>query len=128
MLDDYNQINDINPFVVKDFSMPGTWSGVSKFAPHKEPIEESAQWDTPYKSPSCSMVALGDKTISFCDKSQDNVSCPMSRPLLPEQLFDPGMWNYSPKKVGKPSEPTINWVLIALALFLVFIILSFVRR
>jgi hypothetical protein len=126
MLDDYNQINDINPFVVKDFSLPGTWSDPYKFAPHKEELDSVAQWDTPYKSPSCSMVALGDKTVSFCNPGEPN--CPMSRPLVPEQLFDPGMWNYYPKKKVVKKEEGINWVLIALVVFFVLILLSFLRR
>ena len=132
MLDDYNLINDINPFVVKDFSLPGTWSDPYKFSPYKEPIEEDAQWDTPYKSPSCSMLALGDKTVSFCNQpfqSQETVSCPMSRPLEPQQNFEPGMWNYYPtRKVEKKGGWEINWVLIALVVFFVLILLSFARR
>ncbi len=126
MLDDYNQINDINPFVVKDFSLPGTWSEPYKFAPHKEVVEEEAQWDTPYKSPACSMIALGDKTVSFCNPGEPN--CPMSRPLVPEQLFDPGMWNYYPKKKVVKKDWEINWVRIALVVFFVLILLSFLRR
>lgn len=130
MLDDYNLINDINPFVVKDFSLPGTWSDPYKFAPHKEVAEEEAQWDTPYKSPGCSMVALGDKTVSFCNTPQETVSCPMSRPLEPQQNFEPGMWNYYPKKrvekrVEKRGGWETNWVLIALA---VLILLWFALR
>ena len=127
MLDDYNQINDINPFVVKDFSLPGTWSDPYEFAPHKEVIEEEAQWDTPYKSPACSMVALGDKTVSFCNPGEPN--CPMSRPLVPEQLFDPGMWNYYPKKKkDEKKDWDMNWVMISLVVFFVLILLSFLRR
>lgn len=125
MLDDYNQINDINPFVVKDFSLPGTWSEPYKFAPHKEPVEEKAQWDTDYKSPACSMIALGDKTVSFCNPGEPN--CPMSRPLFPEQLYDPGMWNYYPKKKVVKKGGGNNWVLITLIVFFVLILLSFLR-
>jgi hypothetical protein len=127
MLDDYNQINDINPFVVKDFSLPGTWSDPYKFAPQSksEGLDSVAQWDVPYKSPACSMVALGDKTVSFCNPGEPN--CPMSRPLVPEQLYDPGMWNYYPKK--KPVKPVggfdITWLLV---LVLVLILLWSARR
>ena len=132
MLDDYNQINDINPFVVKDFSLPGTWSDPYKFAPHKETdqsksegLDSVAQWDTDYKSPSCSMVALGDKTVSFCNPGEPN--CPMSRPLVPEQLFDHGMWTYYPKKQVK-KEHDINWLFIVAVALLALTLLLFVRR
>lgn len=124
MLDDYNQINDINPFVVKDFSLPGTWSDPYEFAPHKEAPEDVAQWDAPYKSPSCSMVALGDKTVSFCNPGEPN--CPMSRPLEPQQNFEPGMWTYQ-KKVEKSKGFDINWLLIV-AILLALILLWSVRR
>lgn len=126
MLDDYNQINDINPFVMKDFSLPGTWSEPYKFAPHKEPVEEDAQWDVPYKSPACSMVALGDKTVSFCNPGKPN--CPMSRPLYPEQLFDPGMWNYYPKKQMGLNGGGINWVFVALVVFFLLTIQLIAQR
>ena len=128
MLDDYNLINDINPFVVKDFSLPGTWSEPYKFSPYKEPVEEDAQWDTPYKSPGCSMIALGDKTVSFCNQSQETVSCPMSRPLEPQQNFEPGMWTYYPKKKVVKNGGDMNWVLIALVVLFALILLSFLRR
>lgn len=125
MLDDYNQINDINPFVLKDFSLPGSRSASGDFAPHKEQDDEKTQWDTPYESPACSMPALGDKTVSFCDPVE--TTCPMSRPLLPEQLFDPGMWNYYPKK-RVTKKDGFNWFLIALVAFIALILLSFSRR
>lgn len=127
MLDDYNVINDINPFVVKDFSLPGTWSDPYKFAPDKEVVEEKAQWEVPYKSPACSMVALGDKTVSLCDKPQDTISCPMSRPLEPRQNFEAGMWTLYPKKeTVKKSEINLFVNLFVLALALIF--LSFALR
>ena len=134
MLDDYNLINDINPFVVKDFSLPGTWSEPYPYKEADQSQSESvAHWDTPYKSPSCSMIALGDKTVSFCNKpfqSQETVSCPMSRPLEPQQNFEPGMWNYYPKKkvVKEDGGWDINWVLIALVVFFALILLSFLQR
>jgi hypothetical protein len=97
------------------------------FAPYKEKVEETAQWDVPYKSPSCSMVALGDKTVSFCNPGEPN--CPMSRPLLPERLFDPGMWTYYSKKtIASPVGGEINIVLIVLVAVAVLILLSFAQR
>jgi len=136
MLDDYNLINDINPFVVKDFSLPGAWSNPH---PYKEPVRPKSEdvplWDIPYKSPGCSMVALGDKTVSFCNTPQEAVSCPMSRPLEPQQNFEPGMWNYYPKRMKKKQREEgvvegscgwrVNWVLI---LLVVLILLWFARR
>tara|TARA_R110000803_G_scaffold122041_4_gene190054 strand:- start:87 stop:479 length:393 start_codon:yes stop_codon:yes gene_type:complete len=126
MLDDYNLINDINPFVVKDFSLPGTRSEPYGFAPHKEAPEDDAQWDTPYESPGCSMIALGDKTVSFCNPGEPN--CPMSRPLEPQQNFEPGMWTYQKKKVVKRVDGGADWTLFALVVLCVIILLSFLRR
>tara|TARA_R110002073_G_scaffold59781_5_gene150272 strand:- start:2049 stop:2444 length:396 start_codon:yes stop_codon:yes gene_type:complete len=127
MLDDYNQINDINPFVMKDFSLPGTWSdpNYSSNDTDKEPLEEKAQWDTPYVSPNCSMVALGDKTVSFCNPGEPN--CPMSRPLVPEQLFEPGMWSYYPKKKSV-KKGGIDWLMVALIVLILVTLVLFARR
>lgn len=106
MLNDSNSINDWNPYVVGDFNLPGTWSApwpYSRDPPYKDPVDTAIE-----PSPECAIgatAALGSLLRGglFCDptyKTYPKVSCPMSRTLVPEQLFDPGMWTY--QKSEKP--------------------------
>jgi len=72
MLSDENTINDINPFVVSDFSLPGGWSEPQPY------IDDTI--DSKVYIASEGIVA-GDRTIDSVAAIQPN--CPMSRPLEP---------------------------------------------
>ena len=72
MLSDENTINEINPFVVSDFSLPGGWSEPQPY------IDDTI--DSKVYIASEGIVA-GDRTIDSVAAIQPN--CPMSRPLEP---------------------------------------------
>ena len=97
MLDDSNAINDWNPFVVGDFNLPGTWSDPYTYS--RTVGAPSADKDrAPEPSPICDFgvtSAIGSflRGGAFCDtpyKKPPSVSCPMSRPLVPERNIDTG--------------------------------------
>ena len=102
MLNDSNAINDWNPFVVGDFNLPGTWSSPYNYSRTLDLPSKSDKDQIPEPSPICEFgvtSALGSflRGGTFCDppyKKLPNVSCPMSRPLVPEQNYEPGMWTY----------------------------------
>jgi len=102
MLNDSNAINDWNPFVVGDFNLPGTWSDPYKYARTLDLPSKLDKEHIPEPSPICEFgvtSALGSflRGGTFCDppyKKPPKVSCPMSRNLVPEQLYEPGMWTY----------------------------------
>ena len=51
MLSDQNTINDINPYVLIDFSLPGSISAPYKLADYSKPVEEQpAMWENDEKS------------------------------------------------------------------------------
>lgn len=125
MLNDCNVINDYNPFVVGEFNLPGTWSAswpYSKHTIHKDPIDKAIE-----PSPICSYgvtAAIGSflRGGSFCDppyKKEPVISCPMSRDVEPQQLFDDGRWSLStPTPTPKPI-PTVPLYLVIILLLLI---------
>jgi hypothetical protein len=82
MINDENNMNDINPFVVADFSLPGGWS-----EPHPY-IDDTV--DTKVRIASEGIVA-GDRTIDSVMAIKPN--CPMSRPLEPIRSYDSDIVN-----------------------------------
>jgi hypothetical protein len=81
MISDQNNINDINPFVLIDFSLPGSAGTPYKFAPYKKPIE-TVEEEEP--SVACKLhTKVGG--ANFCADPKAN--CPMSRLVLPERVI-----------------------------------------
>ena len=81
MISDQNTINDINPFVLIDFSLPGSAGTPHSFSPYKKPIE---QVETEEPSVACKLHRkVGG--ANFCEDPQAN--CPMSRLVLPERVI-----------------------------------------
>ena len=92
MLSDSNAINDFNPFVVGDFNLPGTWSADWPYTHTPSVLDKEAMFDKDESSPLCSWGSTaGDGTVDVCNPPYEfapKVSCPMTRPLEPEQLWD----------------------------------------
>lgn len=122
MMNDSNAINDWNPFVVGDFNLPGTWSAAwpySRVKVAKDPVEEAME-----PSPACSYgitSAMGSflRGGSFCGLQEEPVvSCPMSRPLVPEQLSDDGRWSLYPKPQKQQTDMTLPICIILMLLII----------
>jgi hypothetical protein len=77
MLSDKNTINDINPFVLSDFSLPGGWSEPQPY------IDDTI--DSKVYIASEGIVA-GDRTIDSVMAIKPN--CRISRPLEPVRSYD----------------------------------------
>jgi hypothetical protein len=77
MLSDKNTLNDINPFVLSDFSLPGGWSEPQPY------IDDTI--DSKVYIASEGIVA-GDRTIDSVMAIKPN--CRMSRPLEPVRSYD----------------------------------------
>ena len=90
MINDENTMNDINPFVVADFSLPGGWSEPQPY------IDDTV--DTKVYIASEGIVA-GDRTIDSVMAIKPN--CPMSRPLEPIRSYD--------SDIVKPSHSSMTW-------------------
>ena len=79
MLDDEDAINDINPFVVHDFSLPGGVRQSGNFYDFKE-IPEDDGFPEAEKSVYCDYGLCKDESSP----------CSLSRPLYPQRNIDPG--------------------------------------
>lgn len=89
----------LNPFT--SGNMPGAWSAPYSYAKPQVPDKEVNELKPkPHSdSPACEYASTaGDNTVQWCNPAKPN--CPMSRPWLPERLFDPGMWAYNKTDKG----------------------------
>ena len=89
MLSDKNTMNKINPFVMSDFSLPGSWS---------EPKPYSDDVTTPPQI--CSEgISAGDRASDVCSVIEPN--CPMSRLLEPTRDYEYDIIKEVPKTKKK---------------------------
>ena len=89
MLSDNNTMNKINPFVMSDFSLPGSWS---------EPKSYSDDVSSPPQI--CSEgISAGDRASDVCSVIEPN--CPMSRMLEPTRNYDYDIIKEVPKTKKK---------------------------
>jgi len=82
MISDDNNMNDINPFVMIDFSLPGSSGTPYPFSPYRKHQEEK-------EKPNEKSIACDKHTkvggANYCAELEPN--CPMSRLLLPERII-----------------------------------------
>ena len=128
MLSDSNAINDFNPFVVGEFNLPGTWSADWPYSHTPRVPDKEAMFDIDEPSPLCAWGSTaGDGTVSVCKppyKFAPEVSCPMSRPLVPEQLWDDGMWTVHREVAQKVRMDKVTpfGIMILMASIIAFVI------
>jgi hypothetical protein len=124
MLDNDDTINDINPFVVRDFSLPGGVRQTTMFVDKALVKEESGFELQEEESPICSIaMTAGDKTIDMCRPGFSK--CSDARPLYPMRNIDHG---FTRDVRVKPQRMNVRrsrmWIialilLIAVLLFLI---------
>ena len=117
MLSDENTINEINPFVVSDFSLPGGWSEPQPY------IDNTV--DSKVYIASEGIVA-GDRTIDSVMAIKPN--CPMSRPLEPIRSYDSDIVKVPAKVIGVATSSLSNAskspdFLLYIALFIVLMLI-----
>ena len=99
MLDDSNTINDFNPYVMGDFSLPGASRKPHDFDTHPLPAME-IDFPVDEQSPLCDYgITAGDNTIDMCRRPKSN--CSLSRPLIPGRNIDKGFTTILMKQVNE---------------------------
>jgi hypothetical protein len=89
MLSDSNTINDFNPYVMGDFSLPGASRKPQEFDRHPLPQQVASDPFAAQPSVMCEYgITAGDKTIDMCRPGTPN--CPLSRPFVPGRNIDRG--------------------------------------
>ena len=104
MLCDDATINDINPFVVHDFSLPGGVRQTPEFADYTKEVNTKSDIEYPKLSPICDIArTAGDKTIDFCTGGREP-ACPLGRAVHPKRNIDYGWTRQEQKKRDKVQE------------------------
>lgn len=125
MLDDDMAINQVNPYVMRDFSLPGTVRRNERSLVYPKAEEGVAQFEVEEESPICSRAkTAGDLTIDYCTK-KDSL-CPMSRPFYPERNIDTGFTRPQKVLVEKVNERRRlpMWALPLLVLIVLILLIS----
>ncbi len=88
MLSDQNTMDDMNPFVQRDFSLPGAIGKPDSFKKYVQPREKDVDFMND-NTHICKFGATsGDKVVETCRPSK--VKCRLSRSLLPGRNIDMG--------------------------------------
>lgn len=121
MLLDSNNINDYNPFVMCDMTLPGASRKPQEYDRHPLPRQISHDPFATEKSVICDYaITAGSKTIDMCRPPKPN--CPISRPLIPGRNIDRGFTERTVKHNVKVfmervcGTPVVAFVIIFLIL------------
>jgi hypothetical protein len=99
MLSDQASIDKINPYVAREFSLPGSSRRPNSFAPHKKTEEEGMPEN---EHIICEYgVTAGDKTVDFC---KGKSACELSRPLIPGRNIDLGYDEPKPSVIRESAK------------------------
>ena len=118
MLSDSDTRNHINPFVVRDFELPGTWSRpypVYQFK-EQEPLPETDE--EPLRCP-----------IADSCEYKIKPNCPMHRMLEPARSFEYDLW-VDRVPIRKPEAKEVeksNILMIIFVLLVIYLVISIMR-
>ena len=132
MLSDEDTINDINPFVVRDFSLPGGVRQTPEFADHAKDLNSKKDIEYRALSPICDVAfTSGDKTVDFCTGGRQP-GCPLHRVAYPRRNIDYGFTrdNVRQKVVRANTNAKGDWMITraTVALLVVVTAVWFLRR
>ena len=122
MLDDEDAINDVNPFVSHDFSLPGGVRQTGNFEDFTEIKQEPG---------------IPDQTRSvYCDYglcAESKGGCSLSRPLYPRRNIDTGFTKNDRTfiqnvVVGVANNPKFSIIGASIILLAISLILYYIRR
>jgi hypothetical protein len=119
MLSDEDAINDVNPFVTHDFSLPG---GVRQMGDFSDFVEVRKGPGLP-----------ADKKSVFCNTglcADEKKPCRINKVVRPKRNIDYGFTRPEPKKVVTVgvSNKSIPYLWIALVILIIVLALLYVRR
>ena len=129
MLSDENANDNVNPFVLIDFSLPGERLSPHTFSKDKL-VPQKVDTPTEMTSPICDYgISAGNKTIDMCRPQKPN--CPLKRPLYPMRNLDLGFTpevNRSVRPVKIIKDTKQNSVFIgAFFIFLLLILILLMK-
>lgn len=124
MLNDEDTINDVNPFVSRDFSLPGGVRQTGDFEDFTEIRSEESSISTSERSVYCD--------YGLCEESSSQ--CSLSRPVHPRRNIDKGFTENDRKfkipqvTVGVANNPKMSIIGAFICIFTISLILYYARR
>ena len=118
MLNDDDAINDVNPFVTHDFSLPGGVRETGNFADFVEMKKSAAKAAKEEKSVFCSTGLCKDETKP----------CLINKKVRPQRNIDYGFTRQSKKVIVGVSNKSVPYFWIFLGILIIALILLFLRR
>ena len=121
MLCDQDTINDVNPFVSRDFSLPGSVRQLGNFADRSLVKEKTGMDMQDTQSPYCDYgLTSGWRTKDMCQPPKAN--CIDTRPLYPQRNIDYG-FTRDHMRVKKEVQPRFYYD-FRYALILIILIIA----
>jgi hypothetical protein len=118
MLDDEDAIDDVNPFVMHDFSLPGGVRQTGDFSDFQE-VYPDVNLDVRDKSVYCDLGACEDETSP----------CIILKDVHPRRNIDTGFTCKEKKrvKVGVSKKPRMSYIGLFFIIFLIALFLVYAR-
>ena len=118
MLSDSDTRNHINPFVVRDFELPGTWSRQHPVYTFKEQPPQPEEDEEPLKCP-----------IADTCENKIKPNCPMHRMLEPARSYEYDFWvDRIPSLTDATKEvEKSNILMIIFVLLIIYLVISIMR-
>ena len=122
MLNDEDAINDVNPFVSHDFSLPGG-------------VRQTGDYDDFTEMRSESGISEGERSV-YCDYglcAESTTKCSVSRPIHPRRNIDTGFTKNDRTiidrvVVGVAKNPRFSIIGASIILLTIILILYYIRR
>jgi hypothetical protein len=130
LLSEEDAMNKLNPYVLFDFSLPGSVRQTPDFADHGREVHGGRDVErTSPLSPICDVASTsGDRTIDFC-KGGREPSCPLTRPAYPRRRIDTcAAKTSSTGRVRLPTTTKDVNVVIPLLVVLLMVGFIFIRK
>ena len=117
MLDDEDAINDVNPFVTRDFSLPGGVRQTGDFADFQEVVPD--------------VNLFNDKKSVFCSVGlcvDETEPCVINKKVRPQRNIDTGFTcDRRRVKVGVSKKQRMSYIGLFIILFFIALILVYAR-
>jgi len=125
LLCEEDAMNKLNPYVMFDFSLPGSVRQTPEFADHGKEVHGPS--DVERRSPICDVASTsGDRTIDFC-KGGREPPCPLKRPAYPRRRVDTCAPKPAPNPKSKAVSANCASVLTALVVLLLILLIALRR-
>lgn len=115
MLSDDDAINDVNPFVTHDFSLPGS-------------VKQMSNFDDFQEVPPSVGLPVKEKSV-YCDYglcAEEDEPCHINKSVQPHRNIDYGFTRDKKPKIGV-SNKSIPWCMILLFLLIIVLALLYVK-